>query len=150
MSVRVPPIMLALLCGGLSWGLAFCFIGLRFGGWWIEMFALVFFIVGVILLVFSIGLFFRAKTTVNPMDVSRVETLVTSGIFRLSRNPMYLGMLLILISNVFWIGNWAAFSGPVFFFWIMTVLQIKLEERALTVKFGDAYTGYCKRTRRWL
>ncbi len=150
MSVRIPPIVQVLVCGALGWGLALCFPGLRFGGSWGIMFALVLFIAGVTLLALALASFFQAKTTANPIDVSRAETLVTSGLFRLSRNPMYLGMLLILIGGVFWIGNWSAFLAPAIFFWAMTELQVKPEERALKDKFGDAYTGYCKSTRRWI
>ncbi|MEE2930838.1 MAG: isoprenylcysteine carboxylmethyltransferase family protein, partial [Pseudomonadota bacterium] len=136
--------------GALGWGLALCFPDLRFDGSWGIMFALVLFIAGVTLLALALASFFQAKTTANPIDVSRAETLVTSGLFRLSRNPMYLGMLLILIGGVFWIGNWAACLAPAIFVFMMTELQIKPEERALKDKFGDAYIGYCKRTRRWI
>ena len=150
MSIRVPPIVQVLLCASLGWGLAIWFPNLRFGGSWSPMVALVLFIVGMTLLAFALASFFQAKTTANPIDVSRAETLVTSGLFRISRNPMYLGMLLILIGGVFWIGNWSAFLAPAIFFWVMTELQIKPEERALKEKFGDSYIAYCKRTPRWI
>lgn len=94
--------------------------------------------------------FRRAKTTVNPMRVHETSSLVTSGVFRVSRNPMYLGLLLLLIAWAVHLANAAAVLVlPLFVFYI-TRFQIAPEERSMQKLFGDAFVAYAKATRRWL
>ena len=102
------------------------------------------------MLTLAVSAFVRAKTTVNPLDPGSAEKLVTTGLFRFSRNPMYLGMLLALTGWVIWLGAWSAMLAPALFIWIMTAFQIKPEERSLQLKFGDQFTLYRTRTRRWI
>ena len=97
-----------------------------------------------------VGAFVHAKTTVNPLAPESAEELVTSGLFRFSRNPMYLGMLLVLTGGLIWLGAWSAMLAPILFIWVITEIQIKPEERALQQKFGDQFTLYRSRTRRWI
>lgn len=91
-----------------------------------------------------------ARTTINPLDPSRASTLVTGGIFRLSRNPMYLSLLLLLVAYAVRLDSWVEWLGPVLFAAYVTRFQIIPEERILAVKFGEAYAAYRHRTRRWL
>ena len=86
----------------------------------------------------------------NPLDPGSAEKLVTSGLFRYSRNPMYLGMLFVLTAGMILLGAWSAILAPVLFVWAMTEFQIKPEERSLQLKFGDQFSIYQTRTRRWL
>ena len=76
--------------------------------------------------------------------------MVTDGIYRYSRNPMYLGMALLLAAWALWLGNAAAWLGIVLFVALINRYQIRPEERILAAKFGDDYHSYCRRTRRWL
>ena len=76
--------------------------------------------------------------------------MVTDGIYRYSRNPMYLGMALLLAAWALWLGNAAALLGIVLFVALINRYQIRPEERILAAKFGDDYRNYCRRTRRWL
>lgn len=94
--------------------------------------------------------FLRAKTTMNPLHPERAAALVEFGIYRFTRNPMYLGLLVILVAWAIYLASaWALIGLPVFVLYI-TRFQILPEERALTDKFGAAYSAYCARVRRWL
>ena len=94
--------------------------------------------------------FRRVKTTVNPIRVHASSSLVTSGVFRISRNPMYLGMALLLIAWAVHLANAASILVlPLFIFYI-TLFQIQPEERSMQKLFGEAFAAYTKATRRWL
>lgn len=150
MNIRIPPVLQVVLCGTLGWGLAMLFPSPHMGGAWRLFLAAFLGGTGVAFLALAVGAFVRAKTTVNPLDPGRAEKLVTSGLFRFSRNPMYLGMLLVLTAGVLWLGACSAMLAPVLFIWVMTEIQIKPEERSLQQKFGDQFSAYRVRTRRWL
>ena len=94
--------------------------------------------------------FALAKTTINPLDPSRASTLVTGGIYRFTRNPMYLSLLLLLIAYAMRLGSWAEWLGPVVFAVYVTRFQIIPEERILESKFGATFLSYKSRTRRWI
>jgi protein-S-isoprenylcysteine O-methyltransferase Ste14 len=94
--------------------------------------------------------FLRAKTTMNPLHPERAAALVDFGIYRFTRNPMYVGLLLILLGwGIFLANAWALAGLPVFALYI-TRFQIMPEERVLAEKFGAPYSAYCARVRRWL
>ncbi len=105
---------------------------------------------GLMVLLISVRPFARAGTTVNPIEPEKAGQLVTSGLYRFTRNPMYLGILLVLLGAALAIQNIAALSGPLFFLISMTLLQIMPEERVLEQNFGDAFAAYRQQTRRWL
>tara|TARA_B100001758_G_C18394912_1_gene605293 strand:+ start:1721 stop:2044 length:324 start_codon:yes stop_codon:yes gene_type:complete len=104
---------------------------------------------GLIVILISFRLFKKEKTTINPINIEKASSLVTKGIFKYSRNPMYLGMLLILIS----IGIKFNFYGGVFivamFFFFITYFQILPEEKAMLKLFGKDFIKYKRKTRRW-
>lgn len=87
-------------------------------------------------------------TTVKPFE--RSSALVTDGVFRLSRNPMYLGMVLILIGAAMLLGSLTPFLVAAGFAGVIGTRFIPAEERMLAKTFGDAWTAYCGKTRRWL
>ncbi|MEX0274126.1 MAG: isoprenylcysteine carboxylmethyltransferase family protein [Flavobacteriaceae bacterium] len=93
--------------------------------------------------------FIRVRTTVNPHMPQKANKLVTGGLYRFSRNPMYLGMLLALLALGLQLGN--AFNTIVaaLFVSYMNRFQILPEERMLTSIFGDDYRRYCSKVRRW-
>lgn len=108
------------------------------------------FALGVIIGVTGALTFKLANTTVNPVEIAKASSLVTHGIFKYSRNPMYLAMLFILIGISIRMQN--VFS-PVFlvmFIAYMNRFQITPEERMLSNLFGQAYTNYVERVRRWI
>lgn len=94
--------------------------------------------------------FRRAGTTVNPLKPERTSQLVISGVYRITRNPMYLGLLLGLVALAAYLAAPLTLAGPAVFAAYIHRFQIKPEERALEVKFGSAYIDYRQRVRRWL
>jgi protein-S-isoprenylcysteine O-methyltransferase Ste14 len=94
--------------------------------------------------------FRRARTTINPFKPENSTTLVTSGIYRFTRNPMYVGLTLVLLGWTVFLGSVWALAGAAAFVLYITRFQIVPEERVLSAKFGEAYTAYAARVRRWL
>lgn len=94
--------------------------------------------------------FRKAKTTINPLTPQRSSAVVTHGVYRFTRNPMYVGLVLILLGLAVYLASPWALLGPLAFGAFITRFQIQPEERALTARFGTAYTDYCARVRRWL
>ena len=94
--------------------------------------------------------FGRQRTTVDPMHPEKASRLVSSGVFRFSRNPMYLGFLLVLLGGAAWTGNGMTLLPLLLFVLYLTRFQIIPEERWMQRQFGSAYTAYRSRTRRWL
>lgn len=94
--------------------------------------------------------FRRQKTTVNPLTPERASALVNTGIYRRSRNPMYLGFLLALLGFAVFLANWVAALWLPLFVLYMNRFQIQPEERALTALFGQQFVDYCQSVRRWL
>lgn len=94
--------------------------------------------------------FRAAGTTVDPRLPEQSSQLVIRGIYRLSRNPMYVGFLLLLIAWAVWLSNVAACALLPLFVMYMNRFQIQPEERAMQAKFGDSYRHYCRQVRRWI
>ena len=94
---------------------------------------------------------FRAsRTTINPLRPERSTALVTGGVYRVTRNPMYVGMALLLLAWAVYLSSLLAFAGPVVFVLYITRFQIQPEERALQAIFGEDFGRYAARIRRWL
>jgi protein-S-isoprenylcysteine O-methyltransferase Ste14 len=102
------------------------------------------------LMLLAVWAFWRARTTVNPMRPERASSLVTTGVFAYSRNPIYLGDLLLLAAWAMWLGNAASLSLLAAFVAWITLTQIRAEEAALRARFGADFDDYCRRVRRWL
>jgi protein-S-isoprenylcysteine O-methyltransferase Ste14 len=94
--------------------------------------------------------FRKANTTVNPLNPEASTALVIAGIYRLTRNPMYLGMLVILIAWSLWLSNLAAVVLLPLFVAYLNRFQIVPEERALEARFGAQFADYRRSVRRWL
>jgi len=105
-------------------------------------------VAGMLLLVSANGLFVRAGTDVIPFK--DVSSLVTSGVYRFSRNPMYLGMVLVLLGCAVTVGAASALPIPLLFAIIVELRFIRPEERMLQGLFPAEYPAYCARVRRWL
>lgn len=106
--------------------------------------------VGLLVIAAAVLEFRRHRTTVNPRAPTQSSCIVTSGIYRFSRNPMYLGMELLLIAWGLWLGQPMTLLGAPAFAICITLLQVRPEERALAEKFGAPYLAYCRQTPRWL
>ena len=94
--------------------------------------------------------FRRAKTTVNPMRPQSTSSLVGSGVYRLTRNPMYVGLAFMLCGWAVFLWSWWALPGPFAFAAYVDRFQIVPEERELSALFGADYMAYKNRVRRWL
>ena len=106
--------------------------------------------IGLVIMVSAILTFRQLQTTINPLQPNKATSLAVSGVFRFSRNPMYLAMLLILVALSLASGALAAvFLLPGFVIYI-SIFQIVPEEQAMEKLFSDQYLKYCKKVRRWI
>ncbi|WP_296175527.1 methyltransferase family protein [Psychrobacter sp. UBA2769] len=107
-------------------------------------------VIGMSLGVMGVTQFRKAQTTPNPQALEKVSSLVTSGIYRYSRNPMYLGLVLILLGWAFYLSHFLAFVLLPVFILYMTRFQIQPEEQMMARKFGKTYQAYLNKVRRWI
>lgn len=103
---------------------------------------------GVAMNLWSAWRFKTKQTTRDPRG--KANSLAQDGLYRLSRNPMYLGMLILLLGVNIYLGSLILFPAPLVFMRIVTERFIKREERILLACFGDAYIQYKSRVRRWI
>ena len=94
--------------------------------------------------------FRRAQTTVNPTTPEKATSLVNSGVYRITRNPMYVGLSGILVAWAVFLSSAWALIGPLTFVLYIGRFQIAPEERALAKLFGSEYSAYQAKVRRWL
>jgi protein-S-isoprenylcysteine O-methyltransferase Ste14 len=98
----------------------------------------------------SLFLFLKKHTTANPMKPQNTSGIVTTGLYKISRNPMYVGLLTILTGYAVWLGSLTPFLMLPVFYALITEMQVKPEEKILEQKFGDEYLNYKNRVKRWL
>jgi protein-S-isoprenylcysteine O-methyltransferase Ste14 len=150
LELKMPPLAVGALLAALMWLVSWLVPGFDFVFAGRKLLALTLAIVGAIIIVSGIAYFRRAKTTINPMKPESSSSLVVSGIYKISRNPMYLGFLLMLFGWAVFLSNALAFILlPVFIFY-MNRFQIEPEENALAGKFGQEFVAYKSQVRRWL
>ena len=107
-------------------------------------------LIGVLILFLAARLFRKHQTTVNPLKPEAASDLVTYGVFSLSRNPMYLGMLLILVALSIKFNPMGGILICTLFIGFITKFQIIPEETAMQKLFDEKFDSYCKNTRRWI
>lgn len=147
---RIPPPVVAVLIGAGMWALARWWPVSRFDLPAPAWLGLAVASIGGVISGLGAREFRRAGTTANPLRPERASSVVTTGIYRFTRNPMYVGIVIVLLGCFVAFGGLSAVVGlPVFVLYI-TRFQIQPEERALQSKFGSAYTEYQARVRRWL
>ncbi len=150
LELKIPPVVTTLLVGGLMGLSARATPDLAFALPSRRLIAAVPALVGVVIATLAVTSFRRVKTTIHPLHPEDASALVTSGIFSLTRNPMYLGLLLVLLGWAVYLTNALAFIFPVVYVPLMNHLQILPEERALAAKFGPEFSVYRSKVRRWL
>ena len=150
LELKIPPALLVAFTGALMWlasaatsATAFVIPGRSWG-------AAILMLTGVIIAGLGFVSFRRARTTVNPMKPGSASVLVDGGIYRLTRNPMYLGFLVVLLGWAIFLSNIVAFLLLPAFVCYMNRFQIEPEERALAALFGQSFVAYKTRVRRWL
>jgi protein-S-isoprenylcysteine O-methyltransferase Ste14 len=150
LEIRVPPPLVFLAAAGLMWLLAWLLPALAVPiparVWWAAACAAA----GVIVGLLGVREFRKARTTVDPLRPDKSSAVVVTGIYRMTRNPMYAGLLLVLLGWAVFLANVAALIGPITFVLYISRFQIVPEERALEQKFGPPYLDYKQRVRRWL
>ena len=147
---KIPPPIVTVLSAAAMWGIARLTPVVETGGTIGIAAAAALAVVGLLFAAPAVLAFRRARTTINPVDINAASSLVTGGIFGVTRNPMYIGMLFVLLGwMVFLAAPWGVL-GPVAFTLFITRFQIIPEERVMAVKFSTQYAEYRERTRRWL
>ncbi len=146
MDNRIPPPVLALAL----------FIAMWFGApdeptpWWRTGFSLLLFTAAGFAGFPALRAFRMARTTIDPVRIDRATSLVTGGIYRITRNPMYVALSLLLAAWATWLGGVLVWAGPVILVLWLDRFQIRPEERAMAARFGDDYRHYQTQVRRWL
>ena len=148
MNNKIPPPIVTFICG-ITIYLSKSFFN-QFFIYSNNRVSLFLLILGLVVFISAIKSFRRHKTTVNPLEPRQASSLVTSGIFKFSRNPMYLGMLLILLSISFKFNLLGGMIVSLSFYILITKFQILPEEEAMNELFGDKYAQYSNTTRRWI
>ena len=147
---KVPPVALTLLFALIMWLTSTYEAPLPFPLPWRRAIAFSVCCAGLVIGLGGVVAFRRAKTTVNPITPEATTTIVTSGLYRFSRNPMYLGLLLVLIGWAIFLSNLLAFALLPLFVLYMNRFQIIPEERVLSSKFAHQFRAYKKTVRRWI
>ncbi len=106
--------------------------------------------IGMAIEIIAIYAFRKARTTADPLHPNKASKLVIVSIYKVSRNPMYLGMLFILLAFAVRLGNLFSFPVVILYVWYITTFQIKPEEKILAELFENDYLTYCKEVRRWV
>ena len=148
MNNKIPPPIITLICGLGIYFSRPLFPKYNFIS--VNIIAASFLLLGIIMLITAVLSFKRQSTTVSPLQPEKVSYLVVSGIFKYSRNPMYLGMLLILISMTIKFNFVGGILIIFAFITFITKFQIIPEETALEKLFGKEFTLYKKKTKRWI
>jgi len=99
---------------------------------------------------FSLWQFYKSKANINPIHLEKSNVFVVDGIYRFSRNPMYLSLAGLLVAWAVYLQSAVSFLGVFLFVYLITQWQIKLEEYWLEKKFGEPYLAYKKKVRRWI
>lgn len=144
-----PPIVMA-IAAAVMWGLSrITNFSLIPDAWRIPV-TMILVLIGAVIALAGVLAFIRARTTVNPHRPDKSSVLVQNGIYRITRNPMYLGMLLALMAWSFWLNAAVTLVTPALFIAWIHRFQILPEERVLEQNFGESFRAYCRRVRRWL
>ena len=150
LELKVPPVLLFALLAAAMYGLARVLPAWTLTLPWRVGAAATLAATGIAIALAGVAAFRQSRTTVHPHHPERASAVVTHGIYRWTRNPMYLGLLLALAGWAVFLANAATLAAlPAFVAW-MNRFQIAPEERVLAAKFGPEYASYCARVRRWL
>ncbi|HVL56435.1 MAG TPA: isoprenylcysteine carboxylmethyltransferase family protein [Burkholderiaceae bacterium] len=149
LELKIPPPAVVAIAAAAMWLLPAVATTPRLGplhAWWAAALAAA----GAAVALAGVIEFRRAHTTIDPRRPSAASALVVQGIYRYTRNPMYLGMLIVLLGWAVYLAKLSAFLALPLFVWYLTVFQIRPEERALRERFGAEFDAYAARVRRWV
>jgi protein-S-isoprenylcysteine O-methyltransferase Ste14 len=150
LELRIPPPVVGLIVAAGMWTAAHLPPLLAMPTLVRLVVAALMFATGVAVALGGVVSFRRARTTVNPLKPETTAVLVVTGVYSFTRNPMYLGMALVLLAWAVFLASPWSLVGLVLFALYITRFQIVPEERALAVLFGESFAAYRKRVRRWI
>ena len=148
MKTKIPPPIIALVCIVVNYFSTHLINPIKFPN--IEIFGGLVLLLGLVSAILAIRLFRKNKTTVNPLCPEETTTLVTTGIFTITRNPMYLGLVFVISSTILFFGSWFGIIILMFFIWYINQFQIIPEEEAMEKLFDNKYNEYRQKVRRWI
>ncbi len=150
LELKIPPPLVVALFALAMWAIARFTPPLEALLPYRDFFSRSFLVAGLAVMGLAALYFFRAKTTINPLNPQSSSTLVTTGLYRFSRNPIYLADVLFLLAWAFYMSNVFSFLMILGFVPYLNRFQIEPEERALEKLFGDKYRAYKSEVRRWI
>ena len=150
MKNKIPPPIILLLCGAAMWFIAASEFAYAISIPFSLTVAIALAATGVFISARAIRQFGAVETTMSPLKPDTASSLVNTGIFSKSRNPMYVGLLLVLSGWAVWLESLSNIAVLLAFVVLITELQIKPEEAALRELFGEEYEDYCRQVRRWV
>lgn len=150
LELLLPPPLIMLITGLIMWLVARLFPSMTFEWLRSPLISALLVLLGLIIGLSGIASFIRSKTTANPKQPNETTKLVRNGVYRFSRNPMYLGMLFFLISWGIYLSNIISIISIVIYIVYITRFQIMPEERILQEKFHEDFLAYKNKVRRWL
>ena len=150
LELKIPPLAVAALAAGIIFGIDRLLPQARYAVPFGDVAAVIVALAGMAVGGLGILAFRRARTTVNPLKPGDASSLVSGGIYRITRNPMYLGVLLLLLGWSLYLANAVAWLGAVGFVLYMNRFQIGPEERMMGQLFGEDFRAYRSRIRRWI
>lgn len=150
LELKVPPPVLALVIALLMWSVSYLAHSAELIGVTRMVLVAVLAGIGLSLDLWALISFLQVKTTINPMKPRVTSSVVTTGVYRVTRNPMYLGLTFSLSAWATYLWFIVAFLGPVLFIAYINRFQILPEERVLSATFGKEYDAYRQKVRRWL
>ena len=148
MKTKIPPPIIALVMIAIIYLSSLIIEPITFG--YQTVISILVVVIGLSCAIPSFRLFAKHKTTISPFTPSETTALVTEGMYRYSRNPMYLGLVLLTIAATIFFGTWLGVVFVVAFIFLLNFLQILPEEEALLDIFGEEYVEYQKKVRRWI
>ena len=150
LALKVPPVAQVIITAAAMYGVSKMVPALTFSLDGSTALAVALGAMGLSLGIMGVTQFRIAQTTPNPQALEKVSSLVTSGVYQYSRNPMYVGLVLILLGWAFYLSHFLAFVLLPIFILYMTRFQIQPEERMMAQKFGKIYQDYLNKVRRWI
>lgn len=147
---KIPPPIVAVICAAVMWGSSIITPSVEIADSVRIVMAAIVASIGAFFCVAGVVSFRRAKTTVNPLKPETASSLVSSGIYQVSRNPMYVGFALFLVALAVYLSSPLELLGVVAFVLYINRFQIHPEERALSALFGSEFDLYKKSVRKWV
>lgn len=150
LELKIPPPIVAVLIAAAMLAFAYAMPPLALSTTFKASVAILIALAGCAIDIAGLIAFRRARTTINPLKPQSTSSLVTGGIFRYTRNPMYVGMVFFLVAWAVYLAQPWALLGPLAFVLYIGRFQIAPEKRVLAKLFGEAFSSYKARVRRWL